>query len=239
MKVRRTLTYAFLFLLVAGGGIALGSYVISQYEVSPRDRQRPVELEDGVALVRHGAGVVVRYANGAYGAAGGYGVISLAWEDYQANKDRLRNLVRPGETADAVLTADDFPVVAFFNAAGFDATFEAAKVCRARDGAVVAVGRSQPADRVLAAVPRRAGGFTLVFPDKAVDVPADAFDRDFIRLPPLAPGALLLTPEQAARLTDDELKRLGFSRTPPPADPKAPAAGGPAVPQDRLTVPKE
>jgi hypothetical protein len=155
--------------------------------------------------------LVVTYDDGTAVPADALGVAVITAEDYKKFPDRLdRHGIRPNSS--------DYPVVAFFNSTGFDATGDPVAVRRGKDGLLIH-GKPDARKPVHAVVADRGGGFRVVagnyswktYDDKMAwrTVDDKEWFKDFMNI---EPPVKLPTPEEMDRMTDAELEKLGVRR---------------------------
>lgn len=133
-------------------GVAVVAYLVDE---SRRRTAYPLDDEVvGVKLVvpESGAPSVV-YQNGVKILADGLGVAAITWEDYTKFPARL-------DDSGAKFPRQDFPLVVFFNATGFDATGVPVVVRRASDGELL-YRRDDAPSRLALVTPLRDGRFRI------------------------------------------------------------------------------
>lgn len=133
----------------------------------------PQALSDGVAVRTQGVKVEVGYLDGSWLPADGLGVALVTREDDAKAPDRL-NAFR------GLLTDQDFPLVVFLNASGFDATGEPVVIRRAKDGKELY--RSPNAEKVLLCVAQRDGRFRVFVPRGMRTVDEQTWVEKYMRL---------------------------------------------------------
>jgi hypothetical protein len=135
----------------------------------------------------------------------GLGLAVVKESDYAAFTERFDEVgYKPN--------AADFPVVAFFNASGFDSSGEAVVVRRASDGGLLYASPDKAVGRVRLVVPQRDGALAVHSKNDVRTVQPDDFYSLYVNVRPPAP---LPPAEELAKMTDEQLAKLGVSRVRP------------------------
>lgn len=133
----------------------------------------------------------------------GLGFAVLNWDDYQKNPDKFK---RTGFEA----KQQDFPIVVFFNATGFDASGDPVVVRRAKDGAVVFELKDRPKKMIAGMTPLRDGTFKVFFRDGTNEtVKEDDWYRTYMGT---EPAQKLPPPEELDKMSEEQLAKLGLTR---------------------------
>lgn len=155
----------------------------------------------GVVALLGKDGPAVQYQNGATLPFDGVGFAVLTLDDYKKTPDRLKGVQ---------LKDDQFPVVAFFNAGGFDSSGEPVVVRKAADGSVLHEMTQRPKKPVAWVQAKRDGTFAVRFWDRTdASATADEFYRTYVGSEP-APD--VPPPEALDKMTDAELAKVGLTR---------------------------
>lgn len=160
---------------------------------------------DGLQLLVGKSGVTVRYPQGKQLPADGLGVSLISLEAHKKNPERLEKLQ---------LREQDFPVLVFFNATGFDATGAPVVVRRARDGVQLYPEKSEDRVLVRAVIPEEDGKWTVYFWDDQTRqvgkrvVSDEVWYRVFMNEPLVRTP----TPEELDKMSDEQLRAMGIQR---------------------------
>lgn len=161
---------------------------------------------DGLKISVNRDGVTITYQDGTQKPADAIGITAVTLDDHKQAPERLKA---------QDLKDDDFPVVAFFNHTGFDASGTPVMVRRARDGMQVFPknGGTVKGYRLRAAVPLRSGGWTAYYwdgPDKTGKTVVS--DEDWASVYLNAAEQKVPSPEELDRMTDEQLRAIGVQR---------------------------
>lgn len=166
---------------------------------------RPLADVEGGIRVRvdsSGRGIVA-YRNNTQLPADGLSFAVVTLEDHNKDKERLAPFL-------ALVSPGDWPLVVFFNASGFDASGEPVAIRRVADGGELY--RPIAADKAVAlALPRRAGGFVVYHRDGGV---GEVNERDWVEKYLRLPYQPTPSEKDLEKLSDEELKKLGYERLP-------------------------
>jgi hypothetical protein len=143
----------------------------------------------------------IKYPSGTSYPRDGLAVFIVTWDEYSKNKDVLP---KPAPQQ------SDFPVLAFCNSSGFDATAAPITVRRLADGMVL-YNKSPVAGLVTLLTPT-SGGYRVYLADGSkVELSEREWVERYMGLP-YTPPAPTPAPADLEKLSDAELKKLGYER---------------------------
>ena len=190
--------------LAAGPVITLLAFYFRDVRVGDGFWGKPgVEIEAGVRLkVDNYSRVTIDYAQGQTFPADGLFMTVVTQDDHAKTPERLAPFI-------ALVKDDDWPIVVFVNGTGFDTTGEPICIRRASDGKELY--RSDNSQRVALCVGKSDGSFTVYLPSGGSrDLSEKDWVEKFMRLTLQSPE----TPKDLEKLSDEELKKLGYERIP-------------------------
>lgn len=139
----------------------------------------------------------VKYENGTQYARRGLGILVVTLEDNQKNPDQFKAFN---------LKDTDFPILAFFDSSGHDASGTALEIRRTKDGSSVYKADDIAPFAVLV-LPLPDGRYKIRDIDgKTQVVNADEWNRLYMGMMPQ------FTAEQLAKMTDAELQKYGYTK---------------------------
>ena len=172
--------------------------------------RRPAVLEtrlfDEVTILVHADGASVRYQDGTVKPLDGAMLSRVDWEEYRS-QSRL--------TLPHGARKDDFPVIMFSNASGVDLTNRVVAVRRVRDGGLLHKVDDTALTRMRFAVIHADSTLTVVHDDGVSrQVDQKTWSGEYLGIDVNSP---VHAPKEFEKLSDADLKKLGYERLSPEA----------------------